>query len=182
MRGLVSDLATPRPLIDSLPGIYQEDDLARALTGAFDDVLAPVVSTLDSLDAYFDPALAPDDFLDWLNGWVGILPDETWPIERRRALVALAVQLYRKRGTTGGLAMQVRLLGAADVEVRDSGGAIWSRTPGAKPPGDGSYSLTVNVTPPKKGHVDPLKLDRLVAAAKPAHVVHRVTIRDRAAT
>ena len=182
MRGLVVGLDSPRPLIDSLPGIYQDDAIARALTGALDQALAPILGTLDNLEAYFDPALTPDDFLEWLMGWVGIVADETWPIERRRALVALAVQLYRKRGTAAGLAMHVRLLGAGDVEVRDSGGAVSSKTPGGKAPGDASYSLTVLVTPPRKGQADPVKLDELVASAKPAHVTHRVTIRERSAT
>ncbi|MDQ3128753.1 MAG: phage tail protein I [Chloroflexota bacterium] len=182
MRGLVADLRSPTPLIESLPGIYQEDALARALMQAFDEVLAPILSTLDNLEAYFDPALTPDDFLEWLTAWVGILPDETWPIERRRALVALAVQLYRKRGTAAGLAMHVRLLGAGDVDVSDSGGAVWSRTPGTAAPGDASYRVTVTVRPPKKGQVDPAKLDELVAAAKPAHVTHRITIGERSAT
>ncbi|MBA2380636.1 MAG: phage tail protein I [Chloroflexi bacterium] len=182
MRGLVADLVSPTPLIESLPGIYQEDALATTLTQAFDEVLAPILSTIDNLEAYFDPALTPDDFLDWLTGWVGILPDETWPIERRRALVALAVQLYRKRGTAAGLAMHLRLLGVGDVEISDSGGAVWSRTPGTAAPGDASYRLTVKVTPPKKGQADAAKLDELVAAAKPAHVTHRITIGERSAT
>ncbi len=182
MRGLVQELPTPRRLIDSLPGIYQEDDVARSLTGVFDDALAPVVSTIDNLPAYLDPALAPDDFVDWLAGWVGVLPDETWPIERRRALVALAVQLYRRRGTAAGLAMHVRLLGAADVDISDSGGSIWSKKPGTKPPGDASYSVAVKVTPPKKGQLDPAKIEALVASAKPAHVAHKVTLADRSAT
>ena len=182
MRGLVEDRAAPRSLIDSLPGIYHEDDVARSLTGVFDDALAPVVSTIDNIPAYLDPALTPDDFLDWLAGWVGILPDETWPVERRRAIVALAVQLYRKRGTAAGLAMHIRLLGAGEVEVKDSGGATWSKRPGSKPPGDASYSLTVKVTPPKKGKLDPAKIDALVASAKPAHVAHKVTLADGSAT
>ncbi len=182
MRGVVTDLDSPRPLIDSLPGIYQEDELARELTRAFDDVLAPIVSTIDNLPAYLDPALTPDDFLDWLAGWVGILPDETWPVERRRALVALAVQLYRKRGTSAGLAMHVRLIGAADVAVTDSGGATWSNTPGGKPPGDASYTVKVTVTPPKKGQLDAARIEALVASAKPAHVAHQVTIGTRPAT
>ncbi|NJD29044.1 MAG: phage tail protein I [Chloroflexi bacterium] len=176
MRGLVDELAAPRPLIESLPGIYQEDDLARLLTSVFDDALAPVLCTIDNLPSYLDPALTPDDFLDWLAGWVGVLPDETWPVERRRALVALAVQLHRRRGTAAGMAMHVRLLGAADVEVEDSGGAIWSKTPGAKPPGDGTRSVTVKVTPPKKGQLDSARIEALVASLKPAHVVHRVAL------
>ena len=182
MRGLVDQLALPRPLIETLPGIYQEDELARTLTSVFDDSLAPILSTIDNLAAYLDPALTPDDFLDWLAGWVGILPDETWPVERRRAIVALAVQLYRRRGTAAGLAMHVRLFGAADVEVTDSGGAVWSKTPGAKAPGDASYTVTVKVTLPKKGQVDAARIEALVASAKPAHVVHLVTVADRSAT
>ena len=176
MRGLVSDLPSPRPLFGSLPGIYQEDELASALTRAFDDSLAPILSTIDNIAAYLDPALTPDDFLDWLAGWVGILPDETWPIERRRALIAVASQLYRKRGTAAGLTMQIRLVTAGDVEVTDSGGASWSKTPGSAAPGDGSYSVTVRVKPPKNEALDGARLDALVAAAKPAHVSHIVEI------
>lgn len=182
MRGLIGELGTPRPLIETLPGIYQEDDVARSLTGVFDDALAPVLSTIDNVAAYLDPALTPDDFLDWLAGWVGILPDETWPVERRRALVALAVQLHRRRGTAAGLAMHVRLLGAADVDVKDSGGTTWSKRPGSKPPGDASYSLTLKVTQPKKGKLDHAKIDALVATSKPAHVAHKVTFADAPAT
>jgi phage tail-like protein len=181
VRGLVAQLATPRPLIDSLPGIYQEDETSRSLTGVFDDALAPILSTIDNFAAYLDPAIAPADFLDWLAAWVGIQPDETWPVERTRAIVALAVALYRKRGTAAGLAMHVRLLGAADVDVKDSGGATWSKKPNSTPPGDGSYRLTVNVTPPKKGKLDKARINALIASAKPAHVVHEVTFADGSA-
>jgi phage tail-like protein len=183
VRGLVAELESTTPLIETLPGIYQEDELARLLTAAFDDAYAPILSTIDNLAAYLDPALTPDDFLDWLAGWVGLLPDETWPIERRRALVALAVQLYHRRGTAAGLAMHLRLLSAGEVEVKDSGGASWSRKTGSKAPGDASYSVSVTVTPPKKGpQLDQARIEALVAAAKPAHVVHSVTIGGRAAT
>lgn len=182
MRGLVAELGLPRPLIETLPGVYQEDPLAGTLTSVFDDAFAPILSTIDNFAAYLDPGLTPADFVDWLAGWVGIEPDETWPVERRRAIVALAVQLHRRRGTVAGLAMQLRLLGAADVAVKDSGGASWSRTPGSKPPGDGSFSVTVTVTPPKKGQVDEARITALVASAKPAHVTHKVTIAARAAT
>jgi phage tail-like protein len=176
MRGIVENLGTPTPLIDTLPGIYQEDKLARAFVSAFDDELAPILSTIDNVAAYFDPALAPEDFLEWLAGWVGILPDETWPIERRRAVVALAAQLYRRRGTPAGLEMHLRLVAPGDIEVTDSGGTSWSTKPGSKPPGDGSYKVSVKITPPKKGQVDPARIEALVASAKPAHVVHEVTI------
>lgn len=178
-RGLVDGLASPRPLIGTLPGLYQEDPLAASLTQAFDDVLAPLLSTIDNIDAYLDPALTPEDFLDWLAGWVGLLPDETWPVERRRAVVAVAAHLYRNRGTASGLAMHVRLLTAGEVEVVDSGGSVWSTTPGAAAPGDDSYSVTIKVKPPKQGGADRARIEALIATAKPAHVVHQVEIGEQ---
>ena len=72
-------------------------------------MLAPVLSTIDNLDAYLDPWLTPPDFLDWLAGWFGLELDATWPEERRRALVANALELGRWRGTVIGLALLVEL-------------------------------------------------------------------------
>jgi phage tail-like protein len=179
VRGLVVDLEARQSLLGSLPGLYQEDDLARALVAAFDASLAAVVSTIDNFPAYLDPALTPDDFLDWLAGWVGLLPDETWPLQRRRALVAVASQVFRRRGTAAGLAMHLKLLTAGEVEVTDSGGVSWSRTPGTAAPGDDSYSVAIRVKPPKKETLDAARLEAIVATATPAHVSHAITIGDR---
>jgi phage tail-like protein len=176
MRGAVAQYASAWPLIDRLPGLYQEDLLARELTGAFDEVIAPAVGVIDNLPAYLDPATTPEDFLDWLAGWVGLLLDETWPIERRRALVAVAAQLYRNRGTRAGLAMQVRLFTGGEVEIEDSGGAAWSSTSGGAVPGTSDFRVTVRVKPPGKAKLDSARLDALVAAAKPAHISHAVEV------
>jgi len=54
---------------------------------AFDEVLAPVFATLDGLPAYLDPALASEDFLDWLADWVGLVLNESWSAQRGRGLV-----------------------------------------------------------------------------------------------
>ena len=172
----VPGMVSPVPLGPTLPGLYQEDEFTQRFTTAFDEVLAPVMSTIDNFPAYLDPALTPEDFLDWLAGWVGVLLDETWPIERRRAFVSVASQLYRTRGTAAGLAAHVRLFTAGEVEVTDSGGSAWSPTADAEPPGSPDFSLTVKVTPPAKGKVDTARLNALVAAAKPAHVKHTVEV------
>ncbi|MDQ1374536.1 MAG: hypothetical protein QOJ09_1874, partial [Actinomycetota bacterium] len=82
-----------------LPALYQDDDFALRFTAGLDDVAAPALAVLDNLTAYFDPLLAPSDFLPWLAGWVGIALDENWPEARQRALVARAGELYRSRGT-----------------------------------------------------------------------------------
>jgi len=175
-RGSISKLASPAPMATAMPAIYQEDDMAVRLMSAFDEVLAPAFTTLDNFTAYIDPAMTPDDFLDWLAGWVGLLLDETWPIERRRAFIALAAELYRARGTMAGLADQVRLFTAGEVEIVESGGSAWSTTADAAPPGSAEFSLVVRVKPPAKTKLDASRLEALVAAAKPAHVSHRVEV------
>ena len=119
----------------TLPALYQEDPFAQRFTAAFDEVLAPAISTIDNIGAYLDPALTPDDFLEWLGGWVAALLDETWPIERRRAFVAQAADLHRRRGTLAGLADHVRVFTDGEVEVVENGGAAWSATSGGALPG-----------------------------------------------
>jgi phage tail-like protein len=175
-RGTVDGYASPWPLLVHLPGLYQDDVLAGELTSAFDEVLAPVIGTIDNFSAYLDPALTPEDFLDWLAGWVGLLPDENWPIERRRAIVALAAELYRNRGTVKGLAMHVKLFAAGEVDIVENGAAAWSTTPDVAIPGTPEFSLVVRIKPSRKGSVDKARLDALVAAAKPAHVPHAIEI------
>ena len=176
-RGSVDGYPSPWPLIEHLPGLYQDDMLASDLTAAFDEILAPAIGAIDNFAAYLDPALTPEDFLDWLAGWVGLLPDENWPVERRRAIIALAAQLYRSRGTVKGLAMHVKLFTSGDVEIIDSGAAAWASTPDAAVPGDPQLGLTVRVKASKKGvTIDRDRLDTLVAAAKPAHVPHTIEI------
>ncbi len=177
MRGLVTELATQHPLGATLPALYQEDELARRFVSALDAILAPIFTCLDCLPAYLDPLLAPDDFLDWLGGWVGVTLDHTWPLERRRLMVASAVELYRLRGTAGGLAAQVAVFTGGRVEIVESGAAGWSKVANAAIPGDEQPSLTVRVTAADPDAIPRARLDAIVAAAKPAHMPHRIEIR-----
>jgi phage tail-like protein len=172
----VPGLASAFPIVETLPALYQEDELTRRLTGALDEVLAPAIATVDNLSAYLDPALTPDDFLEWLGGWVAALLDETWPIERRRAFVAQAADLHRRRGTLSGLADHLRVFTDGQVEIIEHGGASWSATSGGALPGGSARSLHVRVTVPRLADVDRARLDALVTAAKPAHLGHTVEV------
>lgn len=175
-RGLVPGLATPHPLGPTLPGIFQDDAFAQRFISAFDEVMAPVFAALDDLSAYLDPALAPEDFLDWLGGWVGVGLDHTWPLERRRAFAASAVELFRMRGTASGLAAHAAIFTGGDVEIVESGAAGFSAVPNASIPGDPEPSLLVRVTVADPATVSLPHLDALVASAKPAHVPHRIEV------
>ncbi|MGW6262344.1 phage tail protein [Streptomyces sp. NPDC055085] len=160
--------------------MYQEDEFAMRLTAVFDELLAPAISTLDCLEAYVDPRLAPLDFLEWLAGWVGIAMDPHWPIDRARIAVAQAVELYQIRGTIAGLQAYAEVLTGGDVEVVDNGGTSWSVTPGADLPGEDTPRLAIRVTVDDPGSVSLGLLDALMAAAKPAHVIHRLEVVGRA--
>lgn len=98
-RGSVDGLGSSLPIASMLPAVFADDDLALRFVGGLDDVLAPILSVLDCLDTYFDPALTPADFAQWLGTWVGAETDGTEPEARLRAAVAAAARLHRVRGT-----------------------------------------------------------------------------------
>lgn len=176
MRALIPGLEAAHPLGLALPGLFQDDGLAQRLTGALDEVLAPVVSTLDSLDIYFDPALAPADFVAWVGSWVGVIAEDAGPLHRQRALVAQAAELYRWRGTRRGVAEFVRLYTGTEPEIIESGGVSWSPVPEGAPPGSDEPLLVVRVRLTDPSEVAIRRLDALVAATKPAHIPHRVEV------
>jgi phage tail-like protein len=166
---MVEGLESPRPIAPTLPALFQEDQLALQLVSAFDESIAPVLVTLDSLAAYVDPALCPEDFLDWVAGWVGLVPDENWTIERRRALAARAVPVFRLRGTVAGLVGHVELLFGERPEA-------WGVVPGTEMPGSPEPRVTVRVGVPRDVHVDFERLQALIAAETPAHVIAELEV------
>jgi phage tail-like protein len=178
-RGAVPGLVSPNSLALALPELLLEDQFTRGLMAAFDEVLAPIVSTLNNLDAYVDPCLTPPDFLAWLAGWVGLELDDSAPLDHQRVLIAEAVRLYRWRGTVKGMRhLIVRATGAAleDVEIEESGGTSWSQEADAAPSGGEEQRLVVQVRQRSGIAIDQRRLDAVVDAAKPAHLPHEVRV------
>lgn len=179
-RGSMTSLVSPHPLGGYMPALYVEDDFAQRWMSGLDAVLAPIFSAIDNFDAYLDPRLTPADFLDWLATWMGLVADETWPVERRREFVSSASELYRMRGTVRGLAAHVQIFSGGEVEIVERGGSAWSGTSGAPLPGSGGFDLLVRVRSADPSTVDAARIDALVAAAKPAHLTHRVEVASSA--
>ena len=187
MRGPIDGLDTPHPLGAALPGLFQDDDFAQRFTSALDAVLSPVFCTLDNLEAYFDPTLAPRDFVAWLAGWVGLTLDENWPVERQRALIAEAAQLYRWRGRQAHPQMLDRLAqGTPQINWTDS--MLTSNDPALRsflPVLPDSHFPIQNLPfgifsrpadeMPRVG-VAIGAMVAIVATAKPAHVVHEIEV------
>jgi phage tail-like protein len=197
-----SELPTPAPLVRGMPALFREPDprigdvdvtFIERFTAALDAVLAPVFCTLDNLPAYFDPETAPEHVLDWLAGWVGLELYERWPSKLRRTLIAGAVQLHNRRGTTLGVGNTVAIFAdvpARQVWVEESGGVssvarldvddgrpaefttqrsgIWMRVRVAI--GGDRYA--------RAGEVERVTrlVERVTARVKPAHVVLREVV------
>jgi phage tail-like protein len=176
VRGLLASVPSPHPMGETLPGVYRDDEFVQRFCSGLDEVLTPVLVTLDSLPAYLDPGTAPQDVLEWLAGWVGIALDGDSEPHRRRVLVRSAVELHRLRGTAAGIRRAVAVVFDAEPEVEESGASGWSRDTLAPLPGNASQTVLVRLRVADPAQVDARRLDAVVAAVKPAHVVHRVEV------
>ncbi|MEV7090539.1 phage tail protein [Streptomyces sp. NPDC093085] len=172
-----------------LPSVFADDDLAQRFVAGLDEVLAPFHNVLDCLDLYFTPSLAPADFTRWLGSWVGADtenydaaytsasvrpgPEVTADL---RAAVAAAVRLHRVRGTRRGLVDAVRLAFGVEPEITESGAATWDARPLGPFPGEKRPALHVTVRLPQPSPADTHRLERLVEAARPAHMPYTVQV------
>ena len=181
------ELVNPHPLAETLPGVYRDawiderrrtarEPFGRRFISALDTVLAPVLATLDNLEAYLDADTTPEDFLVWLGSWVAAPVDNGWSEDRRRAFVGQAAELYRRRGTAAGLRDHVQIHTGGTVEIIENGASSWSDKPDGKLPGSPEPVVVIRVTVDDPESIDKTKLDALVHASKPAHVVHRVEV------
>lgn len=207
-RGAVDGLGSSAPLGVMLPAVFAEDDLAQRFVAGIDEALAPLHNVLDCLDAYFTPSVAPADFTRWLGSWVGAEtegpdtaadagdpleqdrtddprgvpatghPQDTATTVALRAAVTAAVRLHRIRGTRRGLSETIRLAFGVEPEITESGAAAWDAKPLGPVPGDSRPHLHVTVRLPAPGPAAEHRLDRLVAAARPAHMPYTVQVTD----
>ena len=175
-RGTVPGLRTAHAIAELLPSMLQEDGFCVRLTQGLDEVVAPLFGTLDCWDAYLDPQLTPEDFVDWLASWAGVDVDERWSLERRRDLIGQAVGLYRMRGTAAGIAAHVALYTGVTPEIVDSGGCEWSQTADSAFPGSAQASLTVRVLADEPDSISLTAVHRIVDASRPAHVLAHVEV------
>jgi phage tail-like protein len=176
MRTAVEGLPTPHPLVELLPALYLEQDFVLRFLSALDDVLAPILLTLDNLPAHLDPRSAPEDFLAWVSQWVAAEPHGEESLERRRAAVTEAVARHSRRGTRGGLAEAIRRQTGIEPEISESGGSAWSPTPGTELPGEERPWVVVRLRAPDPGAVDRVRAEELIEEQVPAHIGYALEI------
>jgi phage tail-like protein len=162
--------------------MLHDDATARAICAALDEVLAPVLATLDSFPAYLDLTTAPPDLVPWLGQWLGMVVEPAGDLAQGRALLARAAELQTQGGTAAGIARAVEAAHGVTVEVDETGAASWSTSPGGSLPGEPGPALVVTVHARAGQIVDTARLDALVARLKPAHVQHRLEVVSDPAT
>lgn len=108
-------------LIEYLPAIYQDPTdgdeaggrlFLRDFLSAFERLLLssggahrpavdpePLEDEIARIPALFDAERAPEQFLNWLAGWVALRLRADLSVDRKRRLVANIARLYRIRGT-----------------------------------------------------------------------------------
>jgi phage tail-like protein len=180
-RAVGTDPAPPavsgrRYLRENLPGIYSEGDFGMRLVSGFEALLDPLVAALDNLPEHFDPAYAPRDVLDLLTEWLGLEHDEARSGEERRAIVRMAPELMRRRGTRAGLELALSLaFPGVPFRVEDAGAVTWSLDlEEDEKPSAPSFVVYCDVplSPQRSAAVA-----RLIEQAKPAHVAHRLRVK-----
>jgi phage tail-like protein len=99
---------------DLLPPAFRQDpaadDFTERFLSLFDASLAELDRVIERYPALLDPAGVPDRALPWLAGLLGLSFEAGWDARTRRALLAAAPMLYRRRGTPWALKEAVRIV------------------------------------------------------------------------
>ncbi|HSI80968.1 MAG TPA: phage tail protein [Solirubrobacterales bacterium] len=163
-------------LRDALPAVYREQDFAMRLVGSLEGALDPIVAILDSLPAYFDTELAPQDLVELLCAWLGIELDETQPEAQWRRVMRSAIELGRWRGTRRGVTLTLELaFPELDFRVEDGGGVTWAASEAdLADRAEGGLVVYCDTPVPE---VRMPTIARVIEAAKPVHVPYRLRVR-----
>ncbi len=91
-------------------------DFLERFVGNFEGILTPLEDRIKDAWLLTDPQGTPEHALEWLSSWIGFTFASALPLERRRAMLARAMELYRRRGTLDGLRLALDLATGGAVE------------------------------------------------------------------
>jgi phage tail-like protein len=117
---------------DLLPAAFRQDpaadDFTERFLSLFDTSLAEIDRVIERYPALLDAAGVPDQALPWLAGLLGLSFEAGWDAEVRRALIAAAPALYRRRGTPWALTEAIRVVfGVTPVLDELAGDRHWAQ-------------------------------------------------------
>lgn len=99
---------------DLLPGAFRQDpaadDFTERFLSLFDATFAEIDQVIERYPALLDAQGVPDRALPWLAGLLGLTFESGWDAATRRALLAAAPELYRRRGTPWALKKAIKIV------------------------------------------------------------------------
>lgn len=106
-----------------LPAVYREDPESASFLERFlanpEGFFTTIEGRVAEAQLLFDPDIAPADALPWLASWFDVALDPVWTEERRRLFLRRAMDFFRWRGTSHGVALAVRLALDPALDDRD---------------------------------------------------------------
>jgi phage tail-like protein len=181
-----STVSAREHLRKGVPDIYRRDFNARRdqpppfvirFLHALEEVLDPIVATLDSLPAHLDVDLAPEHALAGLATWLGVDDVEILPARQRREAVRRAGELARLRGTRAGLELALSLFFPDIVmHVNDHGGVVVSESVDEEPPpaAVASFDVVCDAALPPETQ---MAVARCIESWKPVHAHYKLRVR-----
>lgn len=94
-------------LAEYLPAVFRQDAQSASFLERFlantEGFLTVWEGAIANAQVLFDSRTCPQDFLDWLGQWFGIVFEHHWEASRKRLLLKNAITLFNQRGTKLGL-------------------------------------------------------------------------------
>jgi phage tail-like protein len=172
-------------LLKYLPAIFSEEpevDFIGRYLMIFETIFNSIDEVVSTLPDYFRPDTAPEAFLPWLGSWLDLVLDEGWPLERRRAVLASAMELHRRRGTMGGLREHIELYSGFAPEIAERGmglklgpkSRLGHQTVLGR--GDRPYHFSVILRVPDPDTISRARLRTIIEAQRPAHTTYALFV------
>jgi phage tail-like protein len=90
-----------------LPAVYSADQGSADFLGRYLAIAQASIENIETglanMPALFDPLAVPDQFVDYLAGWLNVPVEGTWDSGQRRQLIDAARGYFRKRGTPAAI-------------------------------------------------------------------------------
>ena len=190
--------------LEFLPSHWQRDEDAQRFLQRFLSLIEHANTGMESAFEAFlrdlHPDAVPKELVDWLGSLVDMSFDPSWPLDRRRALLGSAMELYRLRGTPEGIRRYIEIYTGQVPVVLESFLSRPCRSPFLGVPGlvlgcnmqlclcapdktpDGElyeryayrFTVVVPVSHPCDAQLMKAVIERIVEINKPAHTVHTV--------
>ncbi len=154
-----------RRLLSYLPEAYATDFMDRFLA-LFESILFPIEWNIDNFDLFLDPGTAPAPFLAWLAAWYCAPPEPDLDEAACREFLKEASQIYARRGTPWALSRILEIATGKKPEIIDTTETL--------PP----FTFLVRL-PFRPGEVDHTRLERIIAANKPAYTSFQVEFKEQ---